>query len=219
MLREDKTGGIYSQTYPDFDAPPVKGGFLERLFAPTPTKNGYYFECKKGTPATLAWASTDWGWFDSKFTLDRTKDGWWTEEEYTVLFEKQRTHPISVMTSGRKRWWWFMDRFYWEDEDYEEEEVRALVLKRVKRKKREVQRAIAELDMPELSARARRESIPDKIKIFVWQRDTGMCVQCGSQEELEYDHIIPLSMGGSNTARNLQLLCAKCNKTKGGNLT
>jgi 5-methylcytosine-specific restriction endonuclease McrA len=28
----------------------------------------------------------------------------------------------------------------------------------------------------------------------------------GAQEDLEFDHIIPVSMGGSSTERNLQLL-------------
>lgn len=64
----------------------------------------------------------------------------------------------------------------------------------------------------------RRESIPDDVKLFVWQRDGGRCVKCGSQEKLEFDHIIPISKGGSNTARNIQLLCEKCNRSKGAEI-
>ncbi len=48
----------------------------------------------------------------------------------------------------------------------------------------------------------------------VWRRDQGRCVDCGSTERLEYDHIIPFSKGGSNTVRNIQLLCEKCNRSK-----
>ena len=44
----------------------------------------------------------------------------------------------------------------------------------------------------------------------VWERDGGRCVRCGAQQELQYDHIIPLSRGGADTAENLQLLCAPC---------
>lgn len=31
--------------------------------------------------------------------------------------------------------------------------------------------------------------------------------------------LIPVVLGGANTARNLQLLCDPCNLAKGGNLT
>lgn len=63
-------------------------------------------------------------------------------------------------------------------------------------------------------ATKRSRHIPASVKREVWQRDEGRCVECGSKERLEYDHIIPFSKGGSNTARNIQLLCEKCNRTK-----
>ncbi len=56
--------------------------------------------------------------------------------------------------------------------------------------------------------------IPQAVRTEVWRRDMGRCVQCGRQERLEFDHIIPFSKGGSNTARNIQLLCENCNRKK-----
>jgi hypothetical protein len=56
--------------------------------------------------------------------------------------------------------------------------------------------------------------ISTQTKNAVWRRDGGRCIECGSQERLEYDHIIPVSKGGSNTERNIQLLCEKCNRKK-----
>jgi 5-methylcytosine-specific restriction endonuclease McrA len=44
--------------------------------------------------------------------------------------------------------------------------------------------------------------------------DNGKCVRCVSNERLEFDHIIPVSEGGSNTERNIQLLCEPCNRAK-----
>jgi len=60
--------------------------------------------------------------------------------------------------------------------------------------------------------------IPSSVKLSVWRRDQGKCVECGSKEKLEYDHIIPVSTGGSNTERNIQLLCEKCNRKKSANI-
>jgi hypothetical protein len=56
--------------------------------------------------------------------------------------------------------------------------------------------------------------IPSAVKLAVWRRDQGKCVQCGTKEKLEYDHILPVSRGGANTERNVQLLCEKCNREK-----
>jgi HNH endonuclease len=59
-----------------------------------------------------------------------------------------------------------------------------------------------------------REPIPERVRREVWRRDGGRCVDCGSRERLEYDHIIPVSQGGANTARNLELRCEPCNRRK-----
>ena len=60
------------------------------------------------------------------------------------------------------------------------------------------------------SSRRISQSVQDK----VWNRDGGKCVKCSSNENLEFDHIIPHSKGGANTYRNIQLLCEKCNRAK-----
>jgi hypothetical protein len=60
--------------------------------------------------------------------------------------------------------------------------------------------------------------ISKETRVAVWRRDLGKCVECGSQEKLEYDHIIPVSKGGSNTERNIQLLCERCNRTKSNSI-
>lgn len=65
-----------------------------------------------------------------------------------------------------------------------------------------------------------RRSIPRAIKIEVWRRDGGKCVACGTVDRLHFDHIVPISKGGtSNTADNLQLLCARHNLAKGARMS
>ncbi len=57
--------------------------------------------------------------------------------------------------------------------------------------------------------------IPTSVKREVWKRDGGKCAQCGSDQNLHFDHIIPWSRGGSSTnVENIQLLCAAHNLSK-----
>ncbi|MGC1631136.1 MAG: HNH endonuclease [Gelidibacter sp.] len=56
--------------------------------------------------------------------------------------------------------------------------------------------------------------ISQEVKDSVWNRDKGKCRACDNNQKLEFVHIIPFSKGGSNTYRNLQLLCEPCNRLK-----
>lgn len=57
--------------------------------------------------------------------------------------------------------------------------------------------------------------IPTPVKLKVWDRDGGRCVECGADDNLHFDHIIPYSKGGSSlVADNIQLLCARHNLAK-----
>ena len=50
-------------------------------------------------------------------------------------------------------------------------------------------------------------------KKAVRERDSD-CRLCGSDEQLEYDHIHAWSDGGANDASNLWMLCKRCNRRK-----
>ena len=72
-----------------------------------------------------------------------------------------------------------------------------------------------EVDVTEGNQKKKRSRrISQDVKDKVWRRDEGKCVECSSNENLEFDHIIPHSKGGANTYRNIQLLCEKCNRSK-----
>jgi len=64
-------------------------------------------------------------------------------------------------------------------------------------------------------ASERRRIIPTAIKLAVWKRDEGKCVECGADDELHFDHDLPYSKGGTSlTEANVQLLCARHNLSK-----
>jgi HNH endonuclease len=64
-------------------------------------------------------------------------------------------------------------------------------------------------------AARRSRSIPQDVKIAVAVRDEGLCQHCGtSTGPMQYDHVIPYSMGGDNSVENIQLLCRRCNAAK-----
>lgn len=66
--------------------------------------------------------------------------------------------------------------------------------------------------------RARLKGAPGSHTASEWQalRDWfgGVCLRCGSQDDLTADHVMPLVKGGSNSIDNLQPLCRSCNSTK-----
>jgi hypothetical protein len=55
----------------------------------------------------------------------------------------------------------------------------------------------------------------------VLDEEKSTCKCCGRKPpevKVEVDHIVPLSKGGDNSRKNLQVLCLECNRGKSGNL-
>ena len=137
------------------------------------------------------------------------------------LQRRQQEEPLAVLFDAdrRRRWWWFRNEFLWEDDGLTADEVRVLALERHEARERRLRRAAALVDKQQQPvAGAARPSIAPAVRSQVWRRDGGRCVSCGSRERLEFDHVIPLALGGSSSARNLQLLCEDCNRAKGASL-
>ncbi|HEV2756621.1 MAG TPA: HNH endonuclease signature motif containing protein [Actinomycetota bacterium] len=126
--------------------------------------------------------------------------------------------PVPLAFFGTRTWWYFEGEFYWENEGYDAQDVKALLRQRERQKQRKLEHARALLDVGEGPPVRKREGIPQDVRLEVWRRDGGRCAECGRDELLEYDHIIPIALGGSNTAKNLQLLCADCNRAKGAHI-
>lgn len=69
-------------------------------------------------------------------------------------------------------------------------------------------------------SKSKERYIPAQVKVLVWKRDGGRCTythpeskrRCESKYALQFDHILPVSMGGKSVVENLRLLCAEHNR-------
>jgi hypothetical protein len=139
--------------------------------------------------------------------------------EVARAIKKAEKAPIKLWD-----YWIFKGLIYQVGKQYSDDEAKLLILEEIDKermyfeklkKKFETNTSTANRSTDRISARPR---IPERIRIEIWRRDGGKCARCGSRENLEYDHIVPLSRGGSNTARNIELLCEKCNRSKSNNI-
>jgi 5-methylcytosine-specific restriction endonuclease McrA len=133
-------------------------------------------------------------------------------------FERQSSEPRPLLD------WWSYRAVVLRVESTEltnirnRDELVLLIKQYVLRRDRSIERIQREVETLENYARlegASREPIPEEVRLFVWRRDKGQCIRCGSRERLEFDHLIPVIAGGSSTERNVQLLCESCNRSKG----
>ena len=66
---------------------------------------------------------------------------------------------------------------------------------------------------------SRSRYIRNDVKAEAMRRAMGRCQRagCGSTNDLQFDHRIPFSRGGSNDVENIQVLCGVCNRRKSNN--
>ncbi len=136
----------------------------------------------------------------------------WTSSEVEPVI----TSDLTVIESGWRDGWLYQNCLYEVTGTYTDEEKKLLIMEYCDKERQKFERLKAKFNS-EASQEIKRErlQIPEEVRIAVWRRDQGKCVRCGSRENLEYDHIVPVSKGGSNTVRNVELLCESCNRQKG----
>jgi hypothetical protein len=147
-----------------------------------------------------------------------------------ALLRAQESEPVALnrgesFTSNEDR---YVGWFLYKNQVFEvtldcvtstsEEKAKLLVKKEVLSEDSELAKLRREvLAIERLSAfdnSTKRTAIPEIVKMIVFQRDQGKCARCGAKENLHFDHIIPVSKGGSNSEENIQLLCEACNLKK-----
>jgi PAS domain-containing protein len=136
--------------------------------------------------------------------------------KFEHLSDVQRAMPVWITTTSGQRWWWFLDRFWWDAAGLKAEEVLNIVLDRDR--ERDESKAARERALGEALGRSpmlqQGQSIPEHVRIEVWQRDGGRCVDCGAAGDLAFDFIIPVTRGGARSASNVEVRCNLCFATR-----
>ncbi len=151
--------------------------------------------------------------------------------ELQRVLAEQEQRPVAVLQDDDARTWWMAGGIvYVERSGLSADDVAALLTEREDRAQRKLERAHA-LRARQASRAASatgasaaapaginppsRRGIPRDLRLAVWQRDGGRCTSCGAEFDLQYDHVIPVALGGATSEQNLQLLCGACNQRKG----
>jgi hypothetical protein len=142
-----------------------------------------------------------------------------SENEPVYFYEEARFQTRHGDVKRCASLWLYKNRIFEEGHgnDYTLEQRKLLVLEEFDKERIQFEKLHAKFSGLSSASQA-RSKIPSHVRIYVWQRDGGRCVECSSNENLEYDHIIPFAKGGANTERNLQLLCGACNRLKSANI-
>lgn len=139
--------------------------------------------------------------------------------KFLNFFENQENEPIIIFKKENGEYLLFRNNLYFfnSNDPHSLDEKKLLIKENYfkhEKKFQKLQKEISLYEKFEFKNELLREPIPEDVKFTVWKRDKGKCVKCGSNNKLEFDHIIPFSKGGSSTERNIQILCEKCNSEK-----
>ena len=77
--------------------------------------------------------------------------------------------------------------------------------------------SIIPLDCEKKEGKKQRSSLPPALRYKILKRDRFTCQSCGARApevELEVDHVIPVSKGGTDEEKNLKTKCLDCNRGK-----
>ena len=79
-----------------------------------------------------------------------------------------------------------------------------------------------EATLKEYHAKNQRRLMTPKLRQKIKERDNYTCQICGKympdEVGLHIDHMVPVAKGGKTVPSNLQVLCSKCNSSKGAKL-
>ena len=138
-----------------------------------------------------------------------------SDREYRAARTAVAQHGVGrIGEDGDRTLWWSDAGIFWAGAELDAADVDLLIWDRARRldsrldRLRTIRARDAEVEG------ARRQRIPEDVRAFAWQRDAGQCTTCGADDDLQFDHVIPVAKGGGNSPDNVQVLCGDCNRAK-----
>jgi 5-methylcytosine-specific restriction endonuclease McrA len=143
----------------------------------------------------------------------------YSERRFLRLARSQLVLPVLVGKRDGRRWWWYSDRFWWDDSGLSAREV-AVIVRRAdltqQQRADELARAREDI-LGEGQPRQLTQAVSPVVRLAVWCRDRGRCVDCRVGQDLGYDQIVPFSRGGWRWIANVELRCDPCRERRASN--
>jgi len=141
------------------------------------------------------------------------------QEAHKALSPTVEAEFLDAATRGyclpEERYAFLDDTLFVFDGQYGADEMRMLMVEYLGDLRRRMEQTAVALDWKrDLDDAERPGDIPERVRALVWRRDRSRCVVCQETTDLEFDHIIPRSLGGASTVKNVQVLCRRCNERK-----
>ena len=142
-----------------------------------------------------------------------------SEKRFARLANSQTDLPVLVGRKDGRTWWWYLDRFWWDAEGLDAQEVRVIVLDGDLQRKQHAERVARarETLLGEERPTAADKPLSPIVRFAVWCRDRGRCVDCGTAADVGFDDILPPENGRSRSTRNVELRCTRCREQRAHN--
>jgi hypothetical protein len=145
-------------------------------------------------------------------------NGTFTSEQLEKMLSNSDLYPTCFVRADERSYWKYQGKWWVDNEGLGADDVLALITSRQKRSDQTLRRAHSLASMAIEPTQTPRGHLSAELKQYVWAKYGGACSSCGSNVELQFDHIIPVSLGGATSEENLQILCGPCNRSKGASI-
>ena len=141
-----------------------------------------------------------------------------SQERFLELRLAQKTSPRMLLKGHGRQWWWYSDRFWWDDTRLSTRELQAAVheadlMAALRRHLTDVARVSAS---GSINGDGALGALPDHVRVEVWRRDDGRCVDCGSEEDLGFALVgVSETEPDAPSVDEIELLCKLCSSLRG----